>query len=227
MAETWYEISQVIKSNRHELVLSGAEISEKIKSEGLDPNLFKLDGINYLNIHQTCLETVPEEIGNLQNLTNLVLHSNAIKKLPSTIENLTKLKVLDCSRNKLEELPVESENLPQLMTLNLSSNLLSHLPSQVSNVKLCSIDLSHNRFESFPDVCYSELIHLAELRLNDNIIKEIPPEICALPSLKLLDLGNNQILGKYQNKVKLLLLPATKRVNQSLILKTFYSYYKM
>lgn len=196
MSEPWYEITQVIKSNRHELVLSGAEISDKIKREGLDPNLFKLDGVNYLNINQTCLETVPDEIGNLQNLTNLVLHSNAIKKLPSTIGKLSKLKVLDCSRNKLEELPAETENLPQLMTVNLCSNLLTQLPSQVSNVKLCSLDLSHNRFETFPDVCYSELIHLAEIRLNDNVIKEIPSEICVLPSLKLLDLGNNQILGK-------------------------------
>lgn len=196
MTEPWYEITQVIKSNRHELVLSGAEVSEKIKREGLDPNLFKLDSINYLNINQTCLETLPDEIGNLQNLTNLVLHSNAIKKLPSKIENLTKLKVLDCSRNKLEELPTEVENLPQLMTLNLCSNLLSQLPSQISNTKLCSLDLSHNRFETFPEVCYSELTHLAEIRLNDNIIKEIPSEISVLPSLKLLDLGNNQILGK-------------------------------
>ncbi|XP_001606500.1 leucine-rich repeat-containing protein 47 isoform X1 [Nasonia vitripennis] len=193
MSDTWYEITQVVKENRHELVLAGPDISEKIAYKGLDPTLFKLDGINYLNINQTCLEEIPKELGKLQNLTNLVLHSNAIKTLPSTIENLTKLKILDCSRNKLEEVPSELENLPQLMSLNLSLNLLSHLPSQISNVKLCLIDLSNNRFESFPDVCYSELVHLAELKLNDNIIKEIPSNICVLPSLKQLDLGNNQI----------------------------------
>lgn len=209
MADTWYEIIQVVKENRHELILSGADISEQISRNGLDPSLFKLDGLNYLHISQTCLEDVPKDIGKLHNLTNLVLYSNAIKKLPSTIENLNKLKILDCSRNKLEDVPAELKNLPQLMTLNLGSNLLAHLPSQVSNVKLCSVDLSHNKFEAFPDICYSELIHLGEIKLNDNLIKEIPTNISVLPSLKLLDLGNNQLSGKYfqliimSNKLKI------------------------
>lgn len=195
MSDTWYEITQVIKENRREIVLTGPDISEMIASSGIDPALFKLDGINYLNISHTGLEVVPDDIGNLQNITNLVLHSNAIKKLPSRIGGLSKLKVFDCSRNKLEEVPAKLENFPQLMTLNLGSNLLSHLPSQVLNIKLCSIDLSHNKFEVFPDVCHSELIHLAEIKVNDNIIKEIPSNISVLPSLKLLDLGNNQISG--------------------------------
>ncbi|XP_014218679.1 leucine-rich repeat-containing protein 47-like [Copidosoma floridanum] len=193
MAQTWHEITQVVKENRHELVLSGADVSQKIADSGIDPALFELSGLNYLNINHTGLEIVPNGIGNLKNLTNLVLHSNAIKKLPSSIDKLSKLKVLDCSRNKLEELPTEFENLPQLMTLNLGLNLLRFLPSQVSNVKLCSLDLSNNRFEVFPDICYPELVHLAEVRVNDNLIKEIPSNICVLPLLKLLDLGNNQI----------------------------------
>ena len=197
MSETWHEISQVIKKNAHELVLSGPDISKKILDNGVDPTLFTLEGINYLNINHTSLENLPEEVGQLKNLTNLVLHSNALKKLPSSIKNLSKLKFLDCSRNKLEEVPLELECLPQLMTLNLGSNILSFVPSQINNTKLSIIDLSHNRFEVFPDLCFTELVHLAEIRINDNLIKEIPSNICILPSLKLLDLGNNQISGKY------------------------------
>jgi Leucine-rich repeat (LRR) protein len=195
MVDTWYEITQVVKENRRELILSGADISKKISDNGLDPALFKLDGINYLNISHTCLENVPDEIGNLQNLTNLILHSNAIQKLPNTIGNLNKLKILDCSRNKLIEVPSELDNLPQLMTLNLGSNSFNFLPSQIANTKLCSIDLSHNKFEEFPNICYSELVHLAEVRLNNNLIKKIPSNVSVLPSLKLLDLGNNEISG--------------------------------
>ncbi|XP_011498436.1 PREDICTED: leucine-rich repeat-containing protein 47-like [Ceratosolen solmsi marchali] len=193
MVDRWYEITQAIKDNRRELILSGEEVSRKIAENGLDSTLFDIDTINYLNISNTCLNHLPDELGNLQNITNLVLHSNLIKNLPNTIGNLKKLKVLDCSQNELEEVPSELRDLPQLMTLNLRSNQFSYLPPQISNAKLCSIDLSNNKFEEFPDICYAELIHLAEVRLNNNLIKVIPTNISVLPSLKLLDLGANQI----------------------------------
>ncbi|KAL7292807.1 hypothetical protein TKK_0013633 [Trichogramma kaykai] len=193
MAESWHEIAQVKKENRHELKLTGNHISEKIAANGLDPELFNLEGINYLNIDHTCLEEVPEEIGKLENLTNLVLHSNQIKKLPASISKLSKLKVLDCSRNKLENLPEELSNLPSLTTLSFGSNLLTSLPPQILNTKLSVIDLSHNKLEIFPDICHAELVHLSEIKLNDNLIKEIPFNISVLPVLKVLDLGNNKI----------------------------------
>ncbi|XP_015592936.1 leucine-rich repeat-containing protein 47 [Cephus cinctus] len=191
--ETWAEIIQVVKDNRHELILSGAEISRKISETGLDTALFDLGSLNYLNINQTCLNEIPDGIGKLNNLTTLVLHSNKISKLPSVIRNLQKLKVLDCSRNQLEHLPQELGNLPQLTSINFSSNLLNELPSQAHNIKLSILDLSNNQFNNFPDVCYPELIHLAEIKLNGNKIKQIPSNIHVLPSLKLLDLADNHI----------------------------------
>ena len=194
--DTWHEIVTAAKEHRHELILTGPSISKKIARSGIDPALFSLQNLNYLNIHQTDLLEIPEEIGNLINLTTLVLHSNNIKHLPSSIKNLTKLKVLDCSMNLLESLPQELSELPQLTTLNFGSNLLSDLPSQAANTKLALLDLSNNKFEKFPDVCYTELVHLAEIRVNGNKIIEIPSDIHVLGALKLLDLGNNEISGK-------------------------------
>lgn len=204
--DTWNEIILVAKENRHELVLSGPTISKRISSSGIDPALFNLQSLNYLNIHQTDLTEIPEQIGKLVNLTTLVLHSNNISKLPSSIKNLSKLKVLDCSRNKLDHLPQEFSELPQLTTVNLGSNLLSDLPSQAKNLKLASLDLSNNKFESFPDVCYTELVHLAEIRVNGNSVKEIPNNINVLGALKLLDLADNEIAvvpGELADCVKL------------------------
>lgn len=192
---SWEEVDQALKENRHELVIHGPKISNKISKYGIDPKLFTVLSLNYLNITNTCLVNIPSELGNLQNLTNLVLHSNSISSLPDNISKLTKLKVLDCSRNQLKSLPEDIDNLPQLTTLNLSANLLQSLPIQKNNLKLSILDLSHNEFSEFPDICYPELGHLAELKLNDNKIEEIPSNISVLTSLKLLDLGNNQIKG--------------------------------
>ncbi|XP_063993460.1 leucine-rich repeat-containing protein 47-like [Diachasmimorpha longicaudata] len=189
----WTEVSQIWKENRHELVLSGAKVSQRIAENGLDKNIFHLQGLNYLNISHTSLETIPQDLSRLENLTTLVLHSNMISNIPEEIKALSKLKVIDCSRNRLKDIPQELSNFPQLMTVNLGSNLLKHLPCQRMNIKLAALDLSNNQFEVFPDVCYAELVHLAEIRVNGNRIKEIPGAIKVLPSLKLLDLADNCI----------------------------------
>ncbi|XP_078052331.1 leucine-rich repeat-containing protein 47 [Augochlora pura] len=190
---SWHVIRTAAAENKHELVLSGPAISELIEKSGLDDSLFNLQHLNFLNISNTCLDKVSQDIEKLQNLTTLVLHSNQITKLPDTIDKLEKLKFFDCSRNKLISLPNQLGKLPQLTTLNLSSNILESLPSQALNVKLSVLNLSNNKFEDFPDVCYPNLIHLSEIYVNGNKIKNIPVTISQLPSLKILNIADNSI----------------------------------
>ncbi|XP_076749027.1 leucine-rich repeat-containing protein 47 [Xylocopa sonorina] len=191
--DSWLVIKTAAAENKHELVLSGSAISELIEQRGFDKSLFNLQHLNYLSITHTCLNELPEEVEKLQNLATLVLHSNKISKIPNTIGRLEKLKVFDCSRNMLTSLPDEIGKLPQLTTLNLNSNLLKSLPTQINNVKLSVLDLSNNQFECFPDVCYKELVHLSEIYLNGNKIKEIPAAINQLASLKILNITDNLI----------------------------------
>jgi Leucine-rich repeat (LRR) protein len=190
---TWAEILSAKNENRHELNLSGAAVSKKIEENGLDETLFTLSNLNYLCISQTCLDVLSEGIGNLTNLTSLVLHSNKIWKLPSAIGKLTNLRMLDLSRNKLETIPDDVTKLLQLSTLNLASNMLSAFPCMAQNTKLSVLDLSGNQFEQFPDICYPDMLHLAEVKLNGNKLKEVPPAVKELNSLKVLDLGDNAL----------------------------------
>lgn len=195
LEDSWEVVKQAADENRHELVLAGASVSKLIEKSGLDENLFDLHSLNYLSITQTCLQNIPDAIEKLTNLTTLVLHSNEIIALPSTIGNLTKIKLLDCSRNKLTSLPQTLSNLPQLSTINLGSNFLQSIPSQSANNKLTVLDLSNNRFETFPDVCHAQLVHLSEIRLNGNQITEIPTTISRLQALKIFDIADNLISG--------------------------------
>lgn len=188
---SWDIIKQIADENKHELVLTGPSISRLIAENGLDKMLFDLHNLNYLNITHTCLREVPEEIGKLQNLTTLVLHSNEIDKLPESIEKLTKLKFLHCSQNKLTSLPDAVGNLPQLSSINFGSNLLQSIPCQMKNLKLTTLDLSNNQLQAFPDVCYTELVHLSEIHVNKNLIKSISGEISRLQALKVLNIADN------------------------------------
>ncbi|KAK3908645.1 Leucine-rich repeat-containing protein 47 [Frankliniella fusca] len=189
----WSEITTAKEEKRHELILSGPTISDRIAKTGLDPSLFDLTGLNFLRVSETCLEEVPDTISNLQNLSTLVLHSNKIKTLTSSLGKLSKLKNLDVSRNQLEKFPEEVADLSALYSLNASFNKLTEFPSLLKNSWLTILDLSNNAFEDFPDVCSDKLCHLAEVRLGSNNIKEIPHSINALPALKLLDLSENKI----------------------------------
>lgn len=195
LEDSWDVVKLAAGKNRHELVLSGPEVSKLIETSGLDRNLFNLHNLNYLSITHTRLQEVPDEIEKLTNLVTLVLHSNEIVALPSAIAKLAKLKVLDCSGNKLTTLPEELGSHPQLSTINLASNRLQNVPSQSSCAKLSILDLSNNRLETFPDVCYAELVHLSEIYANGNQITEIPATINQLQGLKILNLADNLISG--------------------------------
>ena len=67
------------------------------------------------------VESIPETLSNLTNLTSLVLKNNLLGSLPESLSTLTKLKLLDVSGNKISSLPNFSQ-LTQLTTINLSLN---------------------------------------------------------------------------------------------------------
>uniref|UniRef100_A0A1Y1M253 B3/B4 tRNA-binding domain-containing protein n=1 Tax=Photinus pyralis TaxID=7054 RepID=A0A1Y1M253_PHOPY len=189
----WPEVLTAQNENRHEIILTGREISNSISRNGVDPTLFTLVNLNYLNIHSTGLETLPDAIEKLHNLQTLVLHSNKLATLNSKVAGLDKLKILDLSGNLLHELPDTLSDLSQLVTVNVSNNQLNSLPKFRTNSKLAVIDASNNNLAAFPDVCHPEMVSLAEIRCSNNKIAELPNAIGALSSLKVLLVNSNEI----------------------------------
>lgn len=189
----WQEVLNAEKEKKHELILSGNEISERISKAGLDLTIFNLTNLNYLNIHATVLASVPDEIQKLVNLQTLVLHSNKIEQLTSKVSQLAKLKVLDLSRNCLKTIPGEISELLQLTTLNVSNNQLESFPAFSKCNKLSVLELSNNKLQEFPDVCCANMTALSELHLSGNEIEVIPDKIGELSSLKVCVLNSNKV----------------------------------
>lgn len=187
------QLTKVLKEGRRELVLCGEEVAKDFEENGLDTALFSAKQLNYLSINRTRLEILPPGIGKLCNLVNLALHTNCLKELPSEISELHSLKYLDVSKNSLVQLPAEISNLKEIVILNVSFNELRKIPSVQSNKKLQVLDLSYNKFEIFPDICYTELKFLTELKLDGNKIKHVPALIRVLSSLKSLSITGNQL----------------------------------
>ncbi|CAG9861061.1 unnamed protein product [Phyllotreta striolata] len=190
--EVWPEVEKAKAENRHELVLTGKLIASRIEKKGLDRSIFNLINLNYLNLSETGISEIHDNIANLKNLQTLMLYSNNFEHINDNISKLGKLKVLDLSRNSLKSIPDSFAKLP-LVTLNLNVNQLETFPPFTENHNLTVLDLSNNKLKAFPEVCSDGLINLSEIKLRGNEIEEIPNKINSLSSLKFFDIGDNKL----------------------------------
>ncbi|GBP89731.1 Leucine-rich repeat-containing protein 47 [Eumeta japonica] len=203
----WPEVITAKKENRHEIKLSGAAISKRIADDGLDKTIFQLTNINLLNISETCLSAVPDDIKLLVNLQSLLLFGNKIAEFNENITSLPKLKVLDLSRNLIKSIPESLNKMKELTSINFSSNQIVELPKLMDFPNLIILNVSNNKMKSFMDITESNLPHLSDLNLKGNEIDTIPACIArSLPSVKNFDIGDNQLKtvpGELANMAKL------------------------
>lgn len=113
------------------------------------------------------------------------------------LPNMTSLSHLSLAGNRLKSLPSWFSRLTSLTSLNLSSNRLSMLPHLVSHIcNLQVLDVCCNPFLSLCADLRSILTSLCNLRilmLRDTGLSELPRSITALPDLRRLDVGQNDI----------------------------------
>ncbi len=188
----WAEVTKALEEERHELTLSDSDVEERIKKGGLDMRIFLIKNLNFLEISNTCLEQIPDELGSLINMKNLALQRNKINKVPSSIGNLKKLKFLDLSSNEISEIPERLMEATELHTLNLGCNELASLPAVDSLENLVILHVHHNQLEKFPEGIH-KLPHLGEVYASNNKITEIFTEVSQLPNLKVFDVACNAL----------------------------------
>lgn len=195
MSTAWEEIQVVRKEGRHEIHLTGASVSSRLdEADGqLPAALFKVPGLNYIEVTETTLTTLGDGFGNLTSLINLALHRNAISSISSTaFEKLDKLKFLDLSFNQLEQIPEQICALPILHTFNLGNNQIASLPDFSQLKQLGKLFLDHNELTSLPEGIYT-LPNLQVLHAQGNEIESIGNDISQLIALKILDMSENRI----------------------------------
>jgi leucine-rich repeat protein SHOC2 len=151
------------------------------------PYPFKLD----LN-HQNLL-VLPDNIGELVNLTSLYISNNKLNFLPDNFDRLINLQELDASHNKLTCLPDSISSLISLKSLRLHHNKITKLPKNIGKInKLEILILSYNELTEIPD-SLGEMIRLSELYIQENQIKKLPNNIGSLVELWRLRTEGNQL----------------------------------
>ncbi|KAG8132694.1 hypothetical protein E2320_010539 [Naja naja] len=145
-------------------------------------------------LHRTNLIKIPHYVGRFQNLIVLDLSRNSIAEIPREIGQLSNLQELILSYNKIKLVPKELGNCVGLERLELAVNRdICDLPHQLSNLKkLSHLDLSMNRFTTFPPVIL-DMPNLEWLDMASNRLKEIPGNIDKAENLHTLWLQRNEI----------------------------------
>ena len=173
------------------------ELTGEIPEElGQLTNLTSLD----LNRNELTGE-IPEELGQLTNLTSLDLNRNELTgEIPEELSQLTNLTVLYLHINELTgEIPEELSQLTNLTVLHLGFNALTgEIPEELGQLtNLTSLDLGLNELTGEIPEELAQLTNLEVLWLGNNgLTGEIPEELAQLTNLEVLTLGGNGLTGE-------------------------------
>ncbi|KAL5962780.1 Leucine-rich repeat-containing protein 47, partial [Taenia solium] len=183
----WPEVAIALNENRRELVVS--------HRDGMDPHIYRLQQLNFLDISNCTLSDLSDKLGNLSELTKLSLQRNGISKLPDALGDLYNLRFLDLSFNRITSLPsAVFDGLSQLETLVMDSNNLTQLPSLEGLIDLHHLSVSNNALCCLPEsiICCTKLM---TIDFSGNKISELSNEIewGNLTNLHLFNLSNNQL----------------------------------
>ena len=135
---------------------------------------------------------VPEEIGQLNNLTELCIRD--FVSVPKSIGQLNNLERLSISSVGMESIPAEIGQLGKLKYFNLFAGELDSLPPEIGNLaSLQELDITAPKLERIPPEI-DRLGRLNRLSVTDTMIVLLPKELSGLRQLKWLNLSDNPYL---------------------------------
>ncbi|NWI19979.1 LRCH3 protein, partial [Crypturellus soui] len=138
--------------------------------------ILNLQSLTFLNISRNQLSTLPVHLCSLP-LKVLIAGNNKLVSIPEEIGQLRQLTELDVSCNEIQTIPPQIGNLECLRDLNVRRNNLVRLPEELAELPLIRLDISCNKITTIP-VCYRNLRHLQTIMLENNPLQSPPAQIC-------------------------------------------------
>lgn len=146
-----------------------------------------LQDLKVLDLHNNCLEKLPEDLGHMANLKVLQLQNNKLKQLPYSIGGLKKLETLNLSGNNLKTLPESISGLSNLKTLDLRSNSkLKVVPKELahlSTLETLLLDQDHITYPA-PDLVQEGTEAIMKFLCSECSMDYVPPSISLENKLK-------------------------------------------
>ncbi|CAH1435643.1 unnamed protein product [Lactuca virosa] len=172
--------------NLQKLVSLDLRFCNKLKS--LPQSMYSLRCLKRLDIQNTVIEELSEDLGYLEALEILILKGTRVKHLPDSICKLKHLKTLlleDCKA--LMKLPEDLGLLQSLQKLSLSHCRIRDVPSSICKLKSLRklYLLKCDQLEELPEKL-GHLECLEELDIRGTIISHLPRNLSLLKNLKIM-----------------------------------------
>ena len=152
-----------------------------------------LDNLKILNIRESAIETLPESFGNLKNLNELYALNSKLKILPESFGELRNLEYLELKYTQITSLPESFGKLQNLKKAEISCNPLTTLPESFGELRnLKKVDLNNNQLNTLPE-SLSNLKKLERIDLKLNKLTFLPESIGYLENIIELHAENNQL----------------------------------
>ncbi|XP_057847550.1 plant intracellular Ras-group-related LRR protein 8 isoform X1 [Cryptomeria japonica] len=153
-------------TNLQKLRLTANNLSDdRIKWQGL----VSLKCLTVLALNSNRLCQLPAEIGMLISLKQLNLAQNNLASIPEEVGQLQQLQILNLNNNCLKALPLTIGHCCSLLEADFSSNLLGEIPSTLGNLQNIKVlQLGNNGLRSFPTNVLKGCSQLSTLDLHGN-----------------------------------------------------------
>ncbi|XP_030056361.1 leucine-rich repeat and calponin homology domain-containing protein 1 [Microcaecilia unicolor] len=135
-----------------------------------------LQMLTFLNLSRNQLSCLPACLCGLP-LRVLICSNNKLGSLPEEIGQLQQLMELDISCNEITALPQQVGLLKSLRDLNIRRNYLKILPQELADLPLVKFDFSCNQVLAIP-ICFRKMTQLQVLQLENNPLQAPPAQIC-------------------------------------------------
>lgn len=169
------------------MIEEGGEFSSWIEN-----NRNPLQSIKKVDLQELQLTSLPEVIGEFNQLEQLNVGGNQLTYLPQSFCQLKNLWLLDLSHNVLTSLPEDIKEFSLLTALKLANNQLTSLPAKLGELENLSIlDLNNNLLSSLPEEF--KYLGLTSLGLDSNMFAAIPAVVRQISSLRTLTFNGTTV----------------------------------
>jgi Leucine-rich repeat (LRR) protein len=194
------ELKQIYRTQLRNGIIDIARYSHYLSSINQNTLLqFQIDvngKIQYLNLRNLGLFSLPDYLMDLSELKHLNLAFNNLISLPESICKLKQLCGLNLFSNRISNLPVTFHQLNCLWILDLSNNRLESIPESIYSPNLTILKLANNLLTTLP-VIFNQIVKLTELDISHNLFTELPSYLWSFPKLKKLTFAGNRLQDQW------------------------------